>query len=179
MDVIWRPRKQMDAQTGESRRERAGWYTREETTKLAGRAAGQNDARPLSPPGECWVRVASFGRTALRRVEWDPCPDTPALGPTCTRIGKSHAMQASALPPPRALPLPFGRSGGSTRLVPCRLSAGAGKCYTATADADTRINSKISVHQCDSSIRNIHLKLGSKTVFSTSRGSRLVQINSS
>jgi hypothetical protein len=41
MDVIWRPREQRDAQTEESRRERAGWYTREETTKLAGRAAGQ------------------------------------------------------------------------------------------------------------------------------------------
>jgi hypothetical protein len=55
MDVRWRPREQMDAQTEKSRRERAGWYTREETTKLAGWAAGQTTlAVYLACMGKGW-----------------------------------------------------------------------------------------------------------------------------
>jgi hypothetical protein len=67
--MVGRPHEQMDAQTEERGRERAGWYTREETTKLAGRAAGQNDAR--HPPG-VWVRVV-FGAALNSSVEGDPC----------------------------------------------------------------------------------------------------------
>jgi hypothetical protein len=59
MDVVGRPHEQMDAQTEERGRARAEWYTREETTKLAGRAAGQTTLLSI----HLWVRVGQSERT--------------------------------------------------------------------------------------------------------------------